>query len=132
MTGRAGRPSGSGTEVSISERFGGRDRYHRIQFFTISETAEMLRVATRTVRRRNAAGELVAHRFGGVVCGADHYFHAQKPAVPAARPQQTLARLGRTRRIQPPVQLQPRIARDNCLTCAAGGNVDEAYGLSRI
>jgi excisionase family DNA binding protein len=39
----------------------------RIQFFTIAETAEMLRVATRTVRRRIASGELTAHRFGGAV-----------------------------------------------------------------
>ena len=63
MPGR--RPIGGGTETL--ERHGGHDRRHRIQFFTIAETAEMLRVDPRTVRRRIATGELVAHRFGGCV-----------------------------------------------------------------
>ena len=35
--------------------------------FTIAEVAEDLKVATRTVRRRITAGELVVHRFGNVV-----------------------------------------------------------------
>ena len=85
MTSRARRPSGAGTETTRSdrhsaaggrqlsgggtesprlERHGGHDRRHRIQFFTIAEIAEMLRVATRTVRRWITAGELVAHRLG--------------------------------------------------------------------
>jgi excisionase family DNA binding protein len=49
------------------ERHGTRDRRHRIQFFTIAETAEMLRVCTHTVRRWVAAGELIAYRFGNAV-----------------------------------------------------------------
>jgi excisionase family DNA binding protein len=47
-----------------------RRRHHRdaqIKFLTIAQVAEILQVATRTVRRRIAAGELVAHRSGGVV-----------------------------------------------------------------
>ena len=35
--------------------------------FTIAEVAERLRVSTRTVRRWIEAGDLVAHRFGGIV-----------------------------------------------------------------
>jgi excisionase family DNA binding protein len=46
------------------ERHGTREGRRQIQLFTIAETAEMLRVCTRTVRRWIAAGELVAHRFG--------------------------------------------------------------------
>ena len=38
-----------------------------LQFFTLAETAEMLRVSTRTVRRWIDSGKLVAHRPGGVV-----------------------------------------------------------------
>jgi|HubBroStandDraft_4_1064222.scaffolds.fasta_scaffold207963_2 excisionase family DNA binding protein len=47
-----------------------RHRRHRdddIKFFTIAEVAERLHVATRTVRRWIQAGDLVVHRFGGVV-----------------------------------------------------------------
>ena len=47
-----------------------RGRHHRgdqIKFFTISEVAERLQVATRTVRRWIEAGDLVVHRIGGVV-----------------------------------------------------------------
>ena len=65
MPGR--RPIGGGTETARLERDGTRDRRHRIQFFTIDEVAEMLRVGPRTVRRQIAAGELVAYRFGGCV-----------------------------------------------------------------
>lgn len=46
---------------------GRRHRDNQIKFFTIAETAEMLRVGPRTVRRQIAAGELVAHRLGGCV-----------------------------------------------------------------
>ena len=38
-----------------------------IKFFTIPEVAERLDVTTRTDRRWIKRGELVAHRFGGVV-----------------------------------------------------------------
>jgi excisionase family DNA binding protein len=46
-----------------------RGRRHRdeIEFFTIGEVAERLKVDKRTVRRRIKSGDLVAHRFGGVV-----------------------------------------------------------------
>jgi excisionase family DNA binding protein len=54
--------------ASASGRSSGRARQRQqIQFFTISEVAEMLRVATRTVRRWIDSGRLVAHAFGGVV-----------------------------------------------------------------
>jgi excisionase family DNA binding protein len=56
-----------GREASVPRRPGGGDRRHRIQLFTVAETAEMLRVATRTVRRWITSGDLVAHRLGGVV-----------------------------------------------------------------
>jgi excisionase family DNA binding protein len=39
----------------------------RIRFFSIADVAEFLDVATRTVRRLISSGELVAHRFRGVV-----------------------------------------------------------------
>jgi excisionase family DNA binding protein len=67
VTARARRPTGGGTEVRRMERHGGHDRHHRIHFFTITETAEMLRVCTRTVRRWIDRGELIAHRFGNAV-----------------------------------------------------------------
>jgi excisionase family DNA binding protein len=51
----------------VPEDSQGGDRRHRIQFFTIAETAEMLRVSTRTVRRWIDGGKLIAHGFGGVV-----------------------------------------------------------------
>jgi excisionase family DNA binding protein len=38
-----------------------------MKFFTITEVADRLGVATRTVRRWIKAGELVVHRIGGVV-----------------------------------------------------------------
>ena len=38
-----------------------------IKFFTIADVAEQLDVATRTVRRWIAAGDLVVHRFRGVM-----------------------------------------------------------------
>jgi excisionase family DNA binding protein len=46
---------------------GARRRDNEIRFFTIGEVAERLRVATRTVRRWIEAGDLVAHRIGGVL-----------------------------------------------------------------
>ena len=38
-----------------------------MRFFTIAEVAEIVEVTTRTVRRWLKSGDLVAHRFGGVV-----------------------------------------------------------------
>jgi excisionase family DNA binding protein len=63
------RPSPVATDaaVSASARASGRARHQTIQFFTIGEVAEMLRVSTRTVRRWIDRGQLVAHRFGGAV-----------------------------------------------------------------
>jgi excisionase family DNA binding protein len=51
----------------MTRRPSGPQRDDRLQFLTIAEVAERLRVATRTVRRWIAAGELVAHRFGASV-----------------------------------------------------------------
>jgi excisionase family DNA binding protein len=66
MTAPARRPSGEAGDVHHLQRRSGHDR-HRIQFFTVTETAEMLRVSTRTVRRWIDRGELIAHRFGNAV-----------------------------------------------------------------
>jgi excisionase family DNA binding protein len=43
------------------------------RFFTVANVAESLSVSTRTVRRWIDAGELIAHRFNGVlrICDAD-------------------------------------------------------------
>jgi excisionase family DNA binding protein len=44
-----------------------------VRFFTVANVAESLSVSTRTVRRWIDAGELIAHRFNGVlrICDAD-------------------------------------------------------------
>jgi excisionase family DNA binding protein len=60
-------PIASDSAVSASGRSGGRVRHHQIQFFTISDIAEMLRVSTRTVRRWIDSRQLISHGFGGVV-----------------------------------------------------------------
>jgi len=60
-------PITSNSALSAPGRSGGGARHHQIQFFTISEIAETLRVSTRTVRRWIESGKLVAHAFGGVV-----------------------------------------------------------------
>jgi excisionase family DNA binding protein len=60
-------PVTSEAVVSASGRSGNRARHPKIQFFKISEVAEMLRVSTRTVRRWIDSEKLVAHTFGGVV-----------------------------------------------------------------
>ena len=70
MAQRAQRATDSTRKASVSERSGG-DRRQRIQFFTIAQTASMLAVNARTVRRRIASGELVAHHFGAAVRIAD-------------------------------------------------------------
>ena len=65
---RTQRPSDSDMEAAAFAD--ARGRHHRddqIKFFTITEVAERLRVSTRTVRRWIEAGDLVAHRVGGVV-----------------------------------------------------------------
>lgn len=58
---------GRGAEASSLKPFGRHDRHPPIKFFTIAETAEMLRVSTRSVRRWIVAGELVAHHLGRAV-----------------------------------------------------------------
>ena len=69
LHGHSSRDRGSRTETETLplDRHGGHDRRQRIQFFTIAEVAEMLRVCTRTVRRWIAAGKLVTHRFDSAV-----------------------------------------------------------------
>jgi excisionase family DNA binding protein len=44
-----------------------RGDHNREIFFTISEVADRLQVAARTVRRWIKAGDLVVHRIGGVL-----------------------------------------------------------------
>lgn len=71
MTRRTRPPHAVAKESFDGERVRTTGRRQRIQFFTIAETAEMLGVATRTVRRWIASGELVAHRLGRAVRIAD-------------------------------------------------------------
>jgi excisionase family DNA binding protein len=59
--------AGDDLEVSAGERRTKSRRSQTLQFFTVAETAEMLRVSTRTVRRWIDRGDLIAHRPGGVV-----------------------------------------------------------------
>jgi excisionase family DNA binding protein len=68
MSSRIHSSSDSDLEVgAFADVRGRRHRDNQIKFFTIAEVAERLRVSTRTVRRWIKAGDLVAHRFGGVV-----------------------------------------------------------------
>jgi excisionase family DNA binding protein len=53
-----------------------RDGANRPRFFTIANVAESLSVSTRTVRRWLDAGELIAHRFNGVLRISDADLHA--------------------------------------------------------
>jgi excisionase family DNA binding protein len=63
-----GRTSNRDTEAPASRPARGhRHRDDQSRFFTISEVAERLHVATRTVRRWIVAGDLVVHRVGSVV-----------------------------------------------------------------
>jgi excisionase family DNA binding protein len=48
-----------------------RNGENQMRFFTISDVAESLRVSMRTVRRWIDTGQLVAHRFKGVLRIAD-------------------------------------------------------------
>jgi excisionase family DNA binding protein len=58
---------GGSTEYRVAQAARSRGPAGRVEFFTIGEVAEMLGVATRTVRRWISAGELVVHRFGAAV-----------------------------------------------------------------
>ena len=60
-------------DTAIRSRRNGRDH---LRFFTIPDVAESLRVSTRTVRRWIDAGQLVAHRFKGVLRIADEDLQA--------------------------------------------------------
>lgn len=53
-----------------------RRRDIRIKFFTIGEVAERLCVSRRSVRRWIDAGDLIAHRIGGIVRIAESDFRA--------------------------------------------------------
>jgi len=53
-----------------------RDSANRMRFFTIANVAESLRVSIRTVRRWIDTGQLVAHRFKGVLRIADEDLQA--------------------------------------------------------
>jgi excisionase family DNA binding protein len=52
------------TKVHLRAR---RDGANPMRFFTIANVAESLSVSTRTVRRWIDSGQLVAHRFNGVL-----------------------------------------------------------------
>jgi excisionase family DNA binding protein len=68
MSSRIHSSSDSDLEVAaFADVRGRRYRDNQIKFFTIAEVAERLRVSTRTMRRWIKAGDLVAHRPGGLV-----------------------------------------------------------------
>jgi excisionase family DNA binding protein len=68
MTARTQRPSERDTEAAAFGHVRGRRHPdNQIKFFTIAEVAERLHVSARTVRRWIEAGDLVAHRIGGIV-----------------------------------------------------------------
>jgi excisionase family DNA binding protein len=60
-------PSDRDLETAAFTHFRARHHHGDQIFFTITEVAERLHVATRTVRRWIAADDLVVHRIGGVV-----------------------------------------------------------------
>ena len=75
---KANRPAGDAAVRQATDNLGGlitsknshlsrRDGTNRMRFFTIPDVAESLRVSTRTVRRWIESGQLVAHRFNGVL-----------------------------------------------------------------
>src|SRR5450631_3648847 len=51
----------------MKRSYGRRRECDQIKFFTIADVAERLDVVTRTVRRWVKSGDLLVHRFGGVV-----------------------------------------------------------------
>jgi excisionase family DNA binding protein len=68
MTSRSQLTCDRDTEVAVLDRVRGRrQRDNQIRFLTITEVAERLHVSVRTVRRWIDAGDLVAHRIGGIV-----------------------------------------------------------------
>lgn len=67
MSRRIQSSTGARRIVAVNESPLTRGRLQHIQFFTIADTAEMLRVSTRTVRRWIDNRKLVAHAVGGVV-----------------------------------------------------------------
>lgn len=69
MTSRTQPPGDSDTEAAAFGHARGR-RPHSSglpKYFTIKAVAEALDVSLRTIRRRIANGDLIAHRSGGVV-----------------------------------------------------------------
>jgi excisionase family DNA binding protein len=68
MTSRTQPPSDSNKEAAaFGPTRGRRHRDGQIEFFTIAEVAERLRVSTRTIRRWIESGDLIAHRRNGIV-----------------------------------------------------------------
>lgn len=68
MISRTPRPSDSDTEAAaFSHVHGRRHRDNQINFFTIAEVAEMLRVCPRTVRRWIKKKKLIKHGLEGPV-----------------------------------------------------------------
>jgi len=70
MNSRSQTPNNSDTEREAADFRHSRGRRYRdnqLKFFTIAEVADRLGVATRTIRRRVEAGDLVVHRIGGAV-----------------------------------------------------------------
>jgi excisionase family DNA binding protein len=55
------------TSKPASTRAASRGVAAHTRFFTINDEADWLKVSPRTVRRWISAGDLIVHRFGGVV-----------------------------------------------------------------
>jgi excisionase family DNA binding protein len=64
MSRRTHSSSGVPSEGLPEEIRGVNRRRQPIRFYTIADTAEMLRISTRTIRRWIDSGQLVAHVFG--------------------------------------------------------------------
>ena len=65
-----------GSITSKNSHHSRRDGANRMSFYTIANIAESLSVSMRTVRRWIDAGELIAHRFNGVLRISDADLHA--------------------------------------------------------
>jgi excisionase family DNA binding protein len=55
------------SKTPVSAWAGGRKQAYQIQFYTIAQAAEILRLSPRTVRRLIDAGKIVSHRFGRAI-----------------------------------------------------------------
>jgi excisionase family DNA binding protein len=77
MTSRTQPPGDSDTEAAAFGHARGRRHHGGLpKYFTIKAVGEALDVSLRTIRRRIANGDLIAHRSGGVVRISEADFQA--------------------------------------------------------